>query len=177
MSYLVLFLTLISPTVFAAGGSRHPPLEVVSQKVDLDRYLGKWFEIARLPFSRQEGCFGTTATYSKRPDGRIKVLNECHDKAFVGELRSAEGIAQVVDPSTNAKLEVSFFRPFWGDYWILALDENYQHVLIGQPSREYLWILSRTPKLSPETLESLKSVAVARGYDLTLLETTPQKDQ
>lgn len=144
--------------------------------VDLARYAGRWYEIARLPFSKQEGCFASTATYSLRPDGRIDVLNECRQGAFDGKPRKVKGVAKVVEPATGSKLKVQFFWPFWGDYWVIALDENYQYAMVGEPRRRYLWILSRTPELGERTYQELVKAAEAQGYSLAQLTKTPQKE-
>lgn len=148
--------------------------QVVS-KVDLERYLGTWYEIARLPLRVQEGCHATTATYTKREDGRIGVLNKCYKDSFNGPLKEAEGVAWVVDEQTNAKLKVQFFWPFSGDYWILGLDqEDYQWALVGSPDRENMWILSRTPTISPERKALILSIARRKGFDVEALIYTPQ---
>jgi len=102
-----------------------PPLRTVSQ-VQLERYVGTWYEIASFPQSFQRGCTATTATYAIRQDGEIDVLNRCRKESLDGKEDSAQGRARVVDRSTNAKLEVSFFRPFWGDYWIIDLGPSYE---------------------------------------------------
>ena len=102
---------------------RLPPLQTVAH-VDLSRYLGTWYEIANFPQSFQRGCTATTATYTLRADGDIDVLNRCRKGSLDGEEKSALGRARVVDRATNAKLEVSFFRPFWGDYWIIDLSDD-----------------------------------------------------
>jgi len=151
-----------------------PPLEVVAD-VDLERYTGTWYEIASFPQWFQRGCVATKATYQLRADGKIDVLNQCRDETFDGELREAKGIAWVVDPSeTNAKLEVQFFWPFAGDYWIIELDPDYRYAVIGDPSREYLWILSRTPTLAPEQYARVLERIEAHGYTLDRLQRTPQ---
>jgi apolipoprotein D and lipocalin family protein len=150
-----------------------PPLETVS-KVDLNRYVGTWYEIASYPQSFQKGCTGTTATYTLRDDGQIDVLNECRKGSLDGKEDSARGRARVVDRDTNAKLEVSFFRPFWGDYWIIDLGPNYEYAVIGHPSRDYLWILSRTPTLDETTYEGISSRLEEKGYPLGRLEKTIQ---
>jgi apolipoprotein D and lipocalin family protein len=157
--------------------SFHPKSEVPLQTVpfvDLDRYLGEWYEIARYPHRFQEGCVGSTATYSRREDGRIRVINECRERQ-PEKLRRAEGVAWVVegDPS-NAKLQVQFFWPFRGDYWVIELDQDYQYAVVGHPSREYLWILSRTPRMDPARYAELRRRIAAHGYDLAPLELTPQ---
>lgn len=150
-----------------------PPLQTVP-RVDLQRYLGTWYEIASFPQSFQRGCTATTANYSLRPDGDIRVLNTCHLERVDGEKKEAIGIARVVDRETNAKLEVSFFRPFWGDYWIIELGDDYEYVVVGHPGRDFLWILSRTPHLAPETYAALLEKLKADGYPLDRLVRTVQ---
>ena len=129
----------------------YSPLPVVPY-VDLNRYTGTWYEIARYPNSFQEGCVGSKATYTLRDDGKISVLNECYDKAFDGRIKSAKGKAWVVDKVTNARLRVSFFWPFSGDYWIVDLGKNYEYAVIGHPKRKYLWILSRTREINGRSI-------------------------
>jgi apolipoprotein D and lipocalin family protein len=150
------------------------PLDVVDE-VELERYLGRWYEIASFPQRFQEGCVATTATYTFREDGRIRVENECRDGSFDGEFRRVEGVAWVTDPSeTPAKLKVQFFWPFRGDYWIIELDPEYRYAVVGHPSRDYLWILARTPTLDPAVYETLLARIEAQGYDLERLSRTPQ---
>jgi apolipoprotein D and lipocalin family protein len=154
--------------------SAQPPLHVVDE-IDLDRYLGRWYEIASFPQRFQRGCVASMATYTRRDDGRIGVVNECRDRSFDGELRRAEGIAWVVDEEgKRAKLKVQFFWPFRGDYWIIDLDPDYRFAAVGHPTREYLWILARTPTLDPMLYRPLAARLEAQGYDLTRLRWTPQ---
>jgi apolipoprotein D and lipocalin family protein len=160
--------------LLAACQSTHPPMDVVAD-VDLERYTGKWYEIASFPQYFQRGCVASSATYSLREDGRIDVLNECRDESFDGKLRQAEGVAWVVDPSeSTAKLKVQFFWPFSGDYWIIALDPDYQYSVIGHPTREYLWILSRTPTMQPDRYARVLEQIESHGYTLDRLNRTPQ---
>lgn len=149
------------------------PLEAVPQ-VNLDRYLGTWYEIASYPQRWQEGCTGTTATYTLRSDGEIDVLNKCRKGSLDGPEDVAEGRARVVDSESNAKLEVSFFWPFWGDYWIIDLGPDYEYAVVGHPSRDYLWILSRTPTLDEETHAAILSRLEDMGYSLERLGKTKQ---
>jgi len=142
-----------------------PPLQTVDY-VDLERYLGTWFEIARLPHRFQDGCVASKAIYSRRDDGLIAVYNECRKGRVDGPLKSVKGKARVVDAVSSAKLEVSFFWPFWGDYWIIDLDQDYRWAVVGHPSRKYLWILSRARTLDRDTLAGIKGRLVAQGYDL-----------
>lgn len=141
--------------------------------VDLSRYTGVWYEIARYPNNFQQGCVASQATYALRPDGRLGVLNECRDAAS-GERRKATGKAWVVDKASNARLKVSFFWPFAGDYWIIDLGQDYEYVVIGHPERKYLWILARDRQLREEVYRSILSRLVAQGYDLDRLLQTPQ---
>jgi apolipoprotein D and lipocalin family protein len=151
-----------------------PPLEVVD-RIDLDRFAGRWYEIASLPQRFQRGCVATTATYTRITATRIRVLNECRDHSFDGALRSVEGIAWVSDPvASPAKLRVQFFWPFSGDYWIIDLDPEYRHAVVGHPSREYLWILARSPSLDPSDYEALLTRIAALGYDPERLQRTAQ---
>lgn len=151
-----------------------PPLETV-EHVELSRYLGTWYEIASYPQRFQAGCTATTATYSLRDDGTIDVLNRCRKGGLDGKLDEAKGRARVVDEVTNAKLEVSFFRPFWGDYWIIDLDsEGYRYAVVGHPGRDYLWILSREPQLDPAVYEGILARLEEQRYDTSRLVRTLQ---
>lgn len=150
-----------------------PELQTV-KSVDLNRYVGKWYEIASFYQRFQKGCVASTALYSLREDGDIDVLNECRLKTFDGKLKKAKGKARVVDTITNAKLKVSFFWPFWGKYWIIDLGENYEYAVVGHPSRDYLWILSRTPTLDENVLSGILERLKSQHYDLSKLNKTPQ---
>jgi apolipoprotein D and lipocalin family protein len=177
MSPRTRWLPLVSGLLLMLAGcaERHPPLPTVDY-VDLDRYLGTWFEIARYPAPFQEGCVATSATYSPREGGGIRILNRCHIESFDGELREAEGRAKIVDRDTNAKFRVSFFWPFYGDYWVLALGPEYEWALVGEPSRRFLWILSRTPRMDDETFADILGRLPALGYDAQRLLITPQPE-
>lgn len=144
------------------------PLPTVAA-VDVERYLGRWHEIARLPNSFEENCFNVTADYSRNDDGSIRVLNTCRDKEG-NVTETADGEARIVDAATNARLEVSFFGPFWGDYWIIGLADDYSWALVGEPSGRYLWILARSTEISPELTTDLLSRLTSLGYDTTKLE-------
>jgi apolipoprotein D and lipocalin family protein len=136
-----IFLFILSITSCIHMKDKAPELQVVPF-VDLNRYTGTWYEIARYPHKFQKGCIGSRATYALRDDGKLSVLNECYEESDRGKLRSAKGKAWVVDTNTNAKLKVSFFWPFSGDYWIIDLGSDYDYAVIGHPKRKYLWILS-----------------------------------
>ena len=150
------------------------PLEVADD-VDLERYAGRWYEIASFPQRFQEGCVATTAEYALRDDGRIRVENRCRDRSFDGPVRSVEGVAWRTDPErTNAKLAVQFFWPFRGAYWIVAIDPDYRWAVVGHPSRDFLWILSREPALDPVLYDRLLEGIEAQGFDPARLRRTPQ---
>ncbi len=138
------------------------PLQTVPQ-VDLNRYLGKWYEIASRANRFQKGCVATTATYSLEVSGEIKVLNECRDKTLDGPMRNAEGKAWPID-TTNSKIKVQFFWPFKGNYWILELGDKYEYSVIGEPHGKYLWILSRTPRMDPKVYQGIVQRLKAKGY-------------
>lgn len=144
------------------------PLETV-QYVDLNRYVGLWYEIARYRNRFQEGCVGSKAVYTLRGDGRITVVNKCYDRSFSGRLRSVKGKAWVVDEKTNARLKVSFFWPFAGDYWIIDLGKDYEYAVVGHPDRKYLWILSRTPVLAEDVYQDILLRLQLQEYDTTKL--------
>ena len=167
---------LLLPLLLPGCRSAPPPSPVVAD-VDLDRYLGRWYEIASLPQFFQRGCVATNALYSRRDDGRIRVQNECRDGSLDGPPRSAEGLAWVADESAGpAKLKVRFFWPFSGHYWIVALDPDYRWAMVGHPERKYLWILSRTRHIDDELYASLVRRADSMGYDVSRLERTLQPD-
>jgi apolipoprotein D and lipocalin family protein len=173
VALLLAFSLLTACSASTTQRLRLPPLETVP-RVDLPRYLGTWFEIASFPQSFQKGCNGTTATYSLRSDGDIDVRNRCRLGSLDGEEKSALGRAQVVDRQTNAKLRVAFFRPFWGDYWIVDLAPDYSYAVVGHPGRDYLWILSRSPSLPEDVYAAIISRLRAHGYETERLVRTRQ---
>lgn len=172
---LTLFLVLAG-IVSAQGKKTGEPQTVPN--VDLKRYAGLWYEIAKIPNRFQKSCTGnTTAEYSLRDDGKISVTNSCDEED--GKRNVARGVARIVEASTNSKLEVSFFsilgiRPFWGDYWIIGLDKDYQFAVVGSPDRKYGWILSRTPKLPEVKLNEAWEILKRQGYDPKSFQMTRQ---
>ena len=142
-------------------------------QVELKRYLGKWYEIARYPMYWQRKCAAdTTAVYAVADDGKISVDNKCRKED--GNFDESRGTAVSVPNTGNAQLKVTFFWPFSGDYWVIGLEPEYRWAVIGTPSREYLWILSRTPKLEPADLKAAQDAAVEQGFALDKLMYTPQ---
>jgi apolipoprotein D and lipocalin family protein len=155
----------------ALPGAR--PLEAVDT-LDVDRYLGRWYEIERYPTSFQKGLVGVTAEYSRRPDGDIEVVNRGRVGTLDGREKSARARAWVPDPDEPARLRVRFFWPFAADYWVIALDPEYRWAVVGEPGRRYLWILSRTPSLPGPTLGEIRARITDLGFDLAPLQPTPQ---
>jgi len=166
-----------SQSARGASAPDGPPRTV--DGVDFDRYVGTWYELARLPNRFQDDCTGhVTATYSRLDVRKLRVVNRC--RTADGE-SVAEGIARPAGKGATGQLEVRFapawlsFLPFvWGDYWILALADDYSTAVVGSPDREYLWLLSRTPSVSVETYDALVAEAGARGYRVDRLQRTPQ---
>ena len=170
LAALVLAIGLAAPPG-AAGQDR--PVQTVD-KVDLGRYVGEWFEIARFPNRFQRQCLGDVrAVYAIRQDGRLDVVNRCRTDDGVTEAR---GVARVVDSRTAAKLKVrfapavlSFLPAVWGDYWVLGLAPDYSWATVGSPDRKYLWILGRTPSIGTESYAAALEAAKSNGFDVTRL--------
>lgn len=150
------------------------PLETVPT-VNIEKYMGAWYEIGRYPNSFQKDCFATRVEYTLQPDGTVRVLNRCRKGSVEGKEKSIEGKAWSVDKITNAKLKVRFFWPFSGDYWVIQLDKDYQYAVVGHPERTYLWILSRTPSLDENIYKAIVRKLVEQGYDPDKVMLTPQK--
>ena len=151
------------------------PEPATVEHVEIERYMGTWFEIAKLPQRFEKGLVGITATYSILPSGKVRVVNKGYKGDFNGSTRTAQGRASVVDARTNAKLKVSFFWPFSGNYWILELGIDYEYAVVGDESRKYLWILSRTPQMDEAVYNDLLKLVQAKGFDISKLEKTPQE--
>jgi apolipoprotein D and lipocalin family protein len=175
LTLLLLIMNTEIKSQISTPGKNEP---VTVNYVDLQKYTGVWYEIAKIPNSFQKSCASnTTATYKLREDGRIDVINRC--KGNDGSINEAKGIAKVVDEKTNSKLKVSFVRIlgislFWGDYWIIGLDKDYKYAVVGSPDRKYGWILSRTPKLSQSDLNDVFEILRRQGYNTNDFEMTEQ---
>jgi apolipoprotein D and lipocalin family protein len=157
-------LIIIAITMFGSAYSQEKPLVVST--VDINKYSGTWYEIARLPnsFERKLKCI--TATYTVRPDGKISVLNKGHYISEPEKESTANGVAWIPDKNVPAKLKVQFFWPFSGNYWIIYLEKDYKYVLVGDPSFKYLWILCRENKMDEVTYRMLLNKAVENGFDI-----------
>jgi len=171
---LIISLLLISTIVSCQTKNNEMDNRTV-QNFELEKYLGKWYEIARFPHSFEKGLVGVTATYSIRHDGKIKVVNQGYKNSLHGKLKTAVGKAYTPNLDDPAKLKVSFFLFFYGDYYVMELDPDYNWVLIGSSTDKYLWILSRSTQLDQEVLNQLITNAKNRGYQTDKLIMVPQK--
>ena len=158
---LALTACMESPRDRLAGDT--PPQTVGT--VDLDRYAGLWFEIFRADHSFERDCDGVTAFYERQGEDRVRVINRCWKGGIEGELDIANGRARLPDPSDTSRLEVSFFGPFYGDYWVIDLAEDYSWALVSEPAGRYLWMLSRTPRPDPALIEARLQSLRDRGFD------------
>ncbi|AIO37957.1 lipocalin-like domain protein [Burkholderia cenocepacia] len=187
MKRLIVGRPLLTASVFVAGaalllagcagvaggpsGNAHVPQP--ARTVDLDRYVGRWYEFARYENRFERGCEGVTADYAKREDGLVSVRNTCREGSPEGRARSSDGRARIVPGSSDAKLEVSFFGPFFfGDYWILDHADDYSWSIVGEPSGRFLWILTRDAKPSAERAAALVERVRSLGYDTAMLRRT-----
>jgi len=187
MKFLIVFvgLTFVAVLAAAASGQDKKPAELTTvPSVDLNKYSGVWYEIAKFPNKFQKDCVGnTTATYTlKKGDGKLEVLNKCLQDD--GRIKDATAAGKIADKTTNAKLKVrfapgflSFLGAVWADYWIIDLGENYDYAVIGEPKREYLWILSRKPEMSDAKYQQILRRVEQKGYNPAKLVKTPQNKE
>jgi apolipoprotein D and lipocalin family protein len=159
-------------TVFSKHPVGNRAVPEPAKAVEISRYLGRWYELARYEQGFQKDCEGVSADYARREDGMISVLNRCRKPD--GTIKDAKGRAKIVDPATNAKLKVSFFGPFYGDYWVLDHADDYSWSIVGEPSGRYLWILSRDATPGQARLDELIGRVRALGYDTSMLRITQQ---
>lgn len=143
--------------------------------VDLNRYAGKWYDIASFPQRFQKGCHRTTAEYSLSDKGFVIVENRCNKDSLNGKESYIKGKAFVVPGTNNAKLKVQFFWPFKGDYWVIDLAEDYSYAVVSEPGKKYLWILSRTPVMDEAIYKQITDRLLAKGFDLSKLKLTIQQ--
>jgi apolipoprotein D and lipocalin family protein len=164
---------LFLPVLFAVQGCYDDTPLNVAPHVDLRKFQGTWYEIAKLPRTTQAGCTGTVASYKLEPNGDLAVESHCHTGGLEGPVKSMTATGKVPDPAVPAKLALNF-GGFYGDYFILEVGTNYEFAVVGHPSREYLWILSRTPTLSPPLLAAALTRAQTEKFDVDRLEYTLQ---
>lgn len=173
MKKLLTVVALACTSLLSACNEEYAPLATV-EKVDLNRYIGKWYQVAFIPNKFQSMCVADTQAEYQRDDDQIRVINRCRTKD--GSIEEANGVAKLVEASGNAKLRVSFFRPFYGNYWVLDLDPNYQWVLVGEPSRKYGWILSRSAQLDRSIQEKVLTKAATLGYNINQFQNSAQSN-
>ncbi|WP_367652074.1 lipocalin family protein [Polynucleobacter antarcticus] len=180
LSAAIVMVFSLSTIQAKAQSTDLPPVQTITS-LDVSRYLGTWYEIAKFPNWFQRKCISDTkAVYSTKPDGNLQVLNSC--RLSNGDISTAEGEARQIGAKDSPKLEVRFapvwlsFLPMvWGDYWVIDLDSQYQLAVVSDPRREYLWILSRTPQIDLSVYEQLLQKLKQQQFDVLKLELTPQK--
>jgi len=177
MPLLALLLAMLTACIPQPPVNRDGSTPLPTQpEVDVERYLGLWYEIARFPNSFEEGCVKVTARYEKRPDGTLSVTNTCFAELEDSAPRDvARGRAKIVNEA-NSKLKVSFFGPFYGDYWILRVNESYTYALVGEPEGRYLWLLARAPRISDALRQEAVALLKDWGYNTDALYWTPQPE-
>ena len=169
-------LSMITPNISLADTKIEPQLEVVSE-LNIDKYLGKWYEIARIPNSFERNCVGVTAEYSMKSENTINVVNTCYKETLDGKKKSAKGVAKIVG---TGKLKVSFVPiPILsnltsGDYWVIYVDKDYSLAIVGEPKRKYGWILSRTPSINEQKKNKAIGILEKNGYTYSKFETVLQ---
>lgn len=167
ISLLILFIFMTTTK------AQSQTLETVPN-VDLNKYAGKWYEIASYPQRFQKGCHCTTAEYTLSEKGYVIVENRCNKDSFNGKQSYIKGKAFVQKGSGNAKLKVQFFWPFKGKYWIIDLADDYSYAVVSHPNKKYLWILSRTPIMSDTVYQQIISRLTSKGFDLSKIQITKQ---
>lgn len=168
MKSIVVCFTWILTALMAMSGlaGALPELETADY-VDLEEYLGTWYAVGEIPQWFNRNCVGSTAHYSLAPEGHIIVVNSCFRGDLDGRERSIQARAEVVDETTNARLEVTFFVFVKGDYWILEVGDDYQYAVVGEPSRKYLWILSREKEMDEDLYQEILGRVEDVGYDIS----------
>jgi apolipoprotein D and lipocalin family protein len=165
--FLITIYTIMSLSLFSCSSSDNY-LEVVDQ-LDINKYLGTWYEIARLPNSFEKNLDCVSATYTLKENGDIEVLNKGYVINNHPEFKEAKGTAWVPDPKFPAKLKVRFFWPFTGKYWVIELDKDYMYAMVGDPSRDYLWILAREKTLDETIYQKLLKSAEEKGFNTKII--------
>jgi apolipoprotein D and lipocalin family protein len=164
----MIILIIFQLFIYSCAMSQNPP--TVTDSIDLQKYSGKWYEIASYPMSFQKDCFCVTADYTLTDKGYVKVFNSCRKGSVNGKVKSISGKAFPVKGTNNVKLKVQFFWPFKADYWVIDKADDYSWAVVSGPSRKYLWILSRKPVLQKETWQYITDRLVKNGFDLSKLK-------
>jgi len=164
------FLWVIVIVLFSCKTNKNLP---TVSSLDLVKYMGTWYEIARFDHSFEKNLSCVSATYSIKQDGNIRVENKGYNSKK-NKWKTAVGKAKVPNSDKPGEIKVSFFGPFYGDYFVMKLDKNYEHVLVGSPTRDYLWVLSRNKTMPPNIYEQYLKVATAKGFDVAKLQMIDQ---
>jgi apolipoprotein D and lipocalin family protein len=164
---------VLSLFIFTSTISMSQNLQTVLS-VDLEKYMGKWYEIASFPQRFQKGCHGTTAEYTLNDKGSVTIENKCFKDSVDGKVSSIKGKAFVVENSGNSKFNIQFFWPFKGKYWIIDLADDYSYAVVSHPTKKYLWILSRNPFMDDTTYLSIITKLKDKGFDVTKIRITHQ---
>jgi len=159
--------------VLLGACASNPPLDTVSN-VELKRFQGRWYEIAKLPRPTQADCHGTIAVYTQTSSTTMNLVHQCNLGSLSGPLHESAADGVVNDPSVASKLSVNFGGGFYGDYWIIDLGENYEYAVVGHPTRQFLWIISRTPSIESSVLDPIIQRAKDKGFDTSKLQYTEQ---
>lgn len=168
----VIIIVLLSVLLGCTKVTAPPP--VTAPTVNINKYMGKWYEIAAFPMFFEKGCYCTEANYSLLSDNTVKVTNQCRRDQPTNKWSIANASAWAANAGDNSKLKVRFFWPFTADYWVLYVDNDYNYAIVGSPNYEYLWILSRQPQISDTQYQKLLTIATQKGYDVKHLKLTPQ---
>ena len=174
MNKLIVVLGFLLTVQSYADAQNSPQPVSTVNSVDLQKYLGKWYEIAAYPQHFQKGCHCTTAEYSLCDNGHVLVENRCNKGSRSGKPAYLRGKAIVEPNSGNAKMNVQFFWPLKGKYWIVELADDYSYAVVSHPSKKYLWLLSRMPEMSAEVFRQITDSLKNKGFDLSKLRITPQ---
>lgn len=163
------------PVMFTLSCQSQPDVLQTVPFVDLNKYTGKWYDVASFPQRFQKGCHGTTAEYTLSDKGYVIVENRCNKNSLNGKESYIKGKAFLVPDSGNAKLKVQFFWPFRGNYWIIDLADDYSYAVVSEPGKKYLWILSRTPVMDEHVFTGITDRLKSKGFDLSKLQRTVQQ--
>lgn len=171
--YTLIIATLLLTLGCTAGKKQHTMHP--TKDINVEQFMGTWYEIARFPHKFERNLVGVTASYRLKKNGKVEVINRGYENTLDGKPKKAKAFAKIPNPDETGRLKVYFFWPFGADYLVLDIDEDYTWALIGSSSPDYLWILSRTPQLPNDTYKKIVQKAKSIGYDVSKLETVKQK--
>jgi len=169
-----LIIATIGITMGCTAGKKQQTM-YSTKDINIEQFMGTWYEIARFPHRFERNLVGVTASYRLKKNGKVEVINKGFKNTLDGKQKKAKAFAKISNPEETGRLKVFFFWPFGADYLVLDIDEDYTWALIGSSSPDYLWILSRTPELPNDTYQKIVHKAKSIGYDVSKLETVKQK--